>query len=59
MSFNADLNEQAQEVGFSRTMNETISLTNLFQQYFVGNKAEGRISKQVFHKKKACQIFRK
>ena len=57
MSFNADLNEQAQEVGFSRTMNETISLTNLFQQYFVGNKAEGQISKQVFHKKKACQIF--
>ena len=26
---------------------------------FVGNKAKGRISKQVFPENKACQIFRK
>ena len=27
--------------------------------YFVGNKIKGRISKQMFKKNKACQIFQK
>ena len=29
------------------------------QKYFVGNKAKGRISKQVFQENQARQIFRK
>ena len=39
--------------------NETMISLMLLIDYFDGNKAKGRISKQVFQENKARQIFRK
>ena len=36
-----------------------LSESVIYQDYFVGNKAKGQISKRVFQENKACQIFLK